>query len=78
MNQQHWRQRRQRRERRTEIVRGKAQLADMRRQRRLVVRRMLDGMRARRQLGEEQDNNEKKMAQRLHRRKFNRPGSKNL
>ena len=56
----------QRRQRRTEIVRRQAQFAGMRRQAFLVVRRMPDGMRPRRQLGEEENGNEKEMAQRIH------------
>ena len=61
------RQGRQRRQGRAEIVRRQAQLAGVRRQSALVVRRMPDGMRPRRQLGEEKDDNEKEMAQRIHR-----------
>ena len=61
------RQGRQRRQGRAEIVRRQAQLAGVRRQPALVVRRMPDGMRPRRQLGEAEDDNEKEMAQRIHR-----------
>ncbi len=49
-----------------EIVRRQAQLASVRRQAALVVRHMPDSMRPRRQLGEEENGNEKKMAQRIH------------
>jgi hypothetical protein len=56
----------QRWQRRTEVMRGQAKLAGMRGQARLVVRRMPDGMRPRRQLGEEENGNEKEMAQRIH------------
>jgi len=61
------RQGRQRRQGGAEIMRRQAQLAGVRRQSALVVRRMPDGMRPRRQLGEEKDDNEKEMAQRIHR-----------
>ena len=56
----------QRRQGRSEIVRRQAQFAGMRRQAFLVVRHMPDGMRPRRQLGEEENGNEKEMAQRIH------------
>jgi len=38
----------------------------MRRQPTLFIRRMPDGMRPRRQLGEQKDSNEKQVAQRIH------------
>lgn len=60
------RQGNQRRQRRTEIVGGEAQLANVTRQPALVVLRMTDGMRPRRQLGEHENGNEKEMAQRIH------------
>lgn len=61
----------------TEVVRGQAQLAGVDRQRSVLPRRMLDGMRPRRQLGEDEGEDEKEMAQRIHVVKFsalNRPG----
>lgn len=60
-NDDRW-QGRQRRQGGAEIVRRQAQLAGVRRQPALVVRRMPDGMRPRRQLCEEKDDNEKEMA----------------
>ncbi len=60
------RQGRQRRQGHAEIMRRQAQLAGVRRQPALVVRRMPDGMSPRRQLGEAEDNNEKEVAQRIH------------
>lgn len=66
LNGQHWRQYRQRRQRRAEIMRRQAKLAGMRRQGSLVAHRMLDGMHPRRQLGEEEHGNEKKRAQMKH------------
>ena len=62
----HRRQGRQRRQGSTEVVRHQAKFAGMRWQSRLVVRRMPDGMHPRRQLGEEENGNEKEMAQRIH------------
>jgi hypothetical protein len=62
----HRRQGGQRRQRSTEVMRCQAKLAGMRWQTRLVVRRMPDGMHPRRQLGEEENGNEKEMAQRIH------------
>jgi hypothetical protein len=56
----------QRRQRRTEIVCGKTKFASMRRQAILVVRRVPEGMRPRRQLGEQENGDEKEMAQRIH------------
>lgn len=53
----------QRRQSRPKIMGSEAKLAGMRRQTLLVARRMLKRMRARRQLGEEQDNNEKEVTQ---------------
>jgi len=47
-------------------MRCQTKLAGMRRQAILVARRMLDGMRPRRQLGEEENGNEKEVAQRIH------------
>lgn len=47
-------------------MRRQAQLASMRRQAFLVVHRMPDSMRPRRQLGEEENGNEKEMTQRIH------------
>lgn len=51
----------------TQIVRREAQLAHMVRQRPFLVDRMVDRMRSRRQLGEEENSNKKEMAQRIHR-----------
>ena len=62
----HRRQSHQRWQRCAEIMRRQAKLAGMRRQTILVVRRMPDGMRPRRQLGEAENGNEKEMAQRIH------------
>lgn len=53
-------------QRRPQVVRRHAELAGMRRQRLVISRRMLDGMRPRQQLGEEKDGNEKEMTQRIH------------
>ena len=50
----------------TKIMRRQAKLAGMRRQTILVARSMLDGMRPRRQLGEEENGNEKEVAQLKH------------
>lgn len=47
-------------------MRRQTQLAGMRRQTLFVARRMLDGMRPRRQLGEEDGENEKETAQMKH------------
>ena len=47
-------------------MRRQAQRAGMRRQTVLVIRRMPDGMRPRRQLGEEQDSNEQDVTQGTH------------
>ena len=55
----HRRQSRQRRQRRAQIMRCQTELADMGRQAIVIARRMLDGMRPRRQLGEEENGNEK-------------------
>ena len=62
----HWRQSHQRWQRCAEIMRRQAKLAGMRRQAFLVARRMLDRVRSRRQLGEEEDSNEKELAQLKH------------
>ena len=62
----HHRQSDQRWQGSTEIVRRQTQFAGMRRQAFLVVHHMPDGMRPRRQLGEEENGNEKEMAQRIH------------
>jgi hypothetical protein len=59
-------QRNDRGQRRTQVVRCQAQFAAMRWQPILVIRRMPDGMRPRRQLGEEENGNEKEMAQGIH------------
>lgn len=62
------RQHHQRRQRGPEIVCRQAKLANVLcRQATLVLRRMPDGMRPRRQLGKEEDGNEKEVAQRIHR-----------
>lgn len=67
LRRQHRRQRRQRRQGRAEVVRSQAQFASgMGRQAMLLVRRMPDGMRPRRQLGEEENGDEQQMAQRIH------------
>jgi hypothetical protein len=47
-------------------MRRQAKLADMRRQAIIVARRMLDRVRPRRQLGEEEHDNEKETAQMKH------------
>ena len=47
-------------------MRRQAKLAGMRRQAVIVARRMLDRMRPRRQLGEEEHGNEKEVAQMKH------------
>lgn len=61
------RQHHQRRQGGAKIVRRQTEFANVLcRQTALVLRRMPDGMRPRRQLGEEEDGNEKKMAQRIH------------
>ena len=51
----------QRRQGGAQIVRRQALFADMRRQAAVVVRRMRDGMRPRRQLGEEENGDEQEM-----------------
>lgn len=58
----HRRQGGQRRQGRPQVVSGKAQLAGMGEQRPFLARGMLDGMHPRRQLGEEENGNEKEMA----------------
>lgn len=62
----HRRQGEQRRQGCPEVVGREAQLADMGRQRPFLAGGMLDGMRPRRQLGEEENGNEKELAQRIH------------
>ena len=57
------RQSRERRQGRSQIVRRQAKLADMLRQAIILIRHMLDRMRPARQLGEEECENEKEMAQ---------------
>lgn len=47
-------------------MRNQTKLAGMRRQGTIVARRMLDGVRPRRQLGEEEHDNEKEAAQVKH------------
>ena len=66
LNGEHRRQGRQRWQGRTEVMSGQTKLADMGRQAIIVARRMLDGVRPRRQLGEEEHDNEKETAQRKH------------
>ena len=61
-----WRQVRQRRQGGTEVMRRQTELAGVRRQPALVVSRVPDGMRPRRQLGEEENGNEQEVAQRIH------------
>ena len=56
----------QRRQRRPEVVCGKAQLAGVARQPAVIIHRMADGMRPRRQLREQECGDEKEMAQRIH------------
>ena len=63
---QHWRQGHQRRQGRAEIMRRQAKLAGMGRQTIFVACRMLDSVRPRRQLGEEEHGNEKDAAQMKH------------
>ncbi len=63
LNGQHGRQGRQRWQRRTEIMRRQTELAGVGRQAILVARRMLDRVRPHRQLGEEEHDDEKEMAQ---------------
>jgi hypothetical protein len=67
MNGQHWRQSSQRRQGSTEIVRRQAKFAGMRRQSIVVTRHMLDGVRPRHQLGEDEHDDEKEVAQVQHR-----------
>ncbi|MBS1131690.1 MAG: hypothetical protein H6R16_2692 [Proteobacteria bacterium] len=62
----HRRQSHQRWQRSAKIMRRQAKLAGMRRQAFLVASRMLDGMRPRRQLGEEENGNEKEVTQLKH------------
>lgn len=62
----HWRQSHQRGQCCAKIMRCQAKLAGMRRQALLVARRMLDRVRSRRQLGEEENSNEKELAQLKH------------
>ena len=66
MDGDHRRRHRQRRQGRAQIMRRKAKQAGVRRQRLVVTRRMLDGVRPRQQLGEDENSNEKQMAQRIH------------
>lgn len=56
----------QRRQGGTEVMRRQTQLTGVRGQPAPIVRRMLDGMRPRRQLGEQEDGDENEMAQRIH------------
>ncbi|MBS1138928.1 MAG: hypothetical protein H6R13_381 [Proteobacteria bacterium] len=63
---QHRRQNRQRWQRGAKIMRCQAKLASMSRQAVLVARRMLDRMRPRRQLGEEENGDEKEATQMKH------------
>ena len=60
------RQDRQRRHGDAEVVRHQTEFAGVRRQPALVVHRVPNGMRPCRQLGEEENGNEKEMAQRIH------------
>lgn len=66
LNGQDRRQGHQRRQGRAEIMRRQTKRADMRRQAIIVARRMLDGVRPRRQLGEEEHDNEKETTQMKH------------
>ena len=61
-----WRQVRQRRQGGTEVMRRQTELAGVRRQPALIVRRVPDGMRPCRQLGKEENGNEQEVAQRIH------------
>lgn len=65
-NGHHRRQSRQRRQGGTKIVRRQAKLAGVARQATVLVRSMPDGMHPRPELGEDEDNNEEEVAQRIH------------
>ena len=72
--QNNWRQGSQRRQGGTEVVRRQTELAGVRWQPALIVRRVADGMRPCRQLGKEENGNEQEVAQRVHEGDSNRPG----
>ena len=68
LRRRHRRQDRERRQGRAQVVCRQAQFAGVLRDTALVVRRVPDGVRPRRQLGEQENGNKKEMAQRIHER----------
>ena len=72
--QYNWRQGSQRRQGGTEVMRRQTELAGVRWQPALIVRRVADCMRPCRQLGKEENGNEQEVAQRIHEGDSNRLG----